>query len=382
MTAVERKRRFIINTVYAAIVVALFYLFFKYVAGAVFPILFAIVWATVLQRPVNFICRKTPLKRGFVSAIVVLLSFLFVVSIVFGALVWAISEIKGFFQYLFIRFQDLPTLINTIEGYLLNLTSFLPDKLSASAGNFIQEKANEIANGSSMNLPEFDFSVLATPLSGLWNTAKAIPTTLVSVVVSIVACCFMTSDYKSLKNLILNIFHEETRNKVIRAKRLLLPALGKLAKAYGIIITITFTEICIGLFILNFLGIYNSGYIFLIAALTAIVDIVPVLGTGTVVIPWAVYSLFTGNIPLAIGLLIMYVCITVIRQIIEPKLVATQLGIPAFLTITSMFIGSLLFGVAGIFILPVAVVMLKLLNDEGIIHIFHSSEKDEEEKKQ
>ena len=66
-----------------------------------------------------------------------------------------------------------------------------------------------------------------------------------------------------------------------------------------------------------------------------------------------------------------FLCITVIRQVIEPKLVAAQLGIPAFLTIVSMFIGSQIFGVIGIFILPITIVMLKLLNDEGIIHIFH-----------
>ena len=104
------------------------------------------------------------------------------------------------------------------------------------------------------------------------------------------------------------------------------------------------------------------------------------LGTGTVLIPWAVISLLNANYPLAIGLIVMYACITVIRQIIEPKLVAAQLGIPAFLTIVSMFIGSQIFGVIGIFILPITIVMLKLLNDEGIIHIFHYTDEEDETK--
>ena len=123
--------------------------------------------------------------------------------------------------------------------------------------------------------------------------------------------------------------------------------------------------------ILKLLNIYNGGYILIIAILTAIVDIVPVLGTGTIVIPWAVYNLFVGNYALAIGLFALYIIITVIRQIIEPKLVATQLGLPAFLIITSMFIGSQIFGVMGIFILPITILTLKLLNDEGIINILH-----------
>jgi predicted PurR-regulated permease PerM len=80
---------------------------------------------------------------------------------------------------------------------------------------------------------------------------------------------------------------------------------------------------------------------------------------------------------MAIGLFVIYACITVIRQIIEPKLVANQLGLPAFLTITAMFFGSQIFGVIGIFILPLTIVMIKILNDEGIIHIFHYSKENE-----
>jgi predicted PurR-regulated permease PerM len=138
-------------------------------------------------------------------------------------------------------------------------------------------------------------------------------------------------------------------------------------KAYLIIITITLCELSLGFSILSFLKIYNGSYIFVIAALTAIIDIVPVLGTGTVLIPWALYNLISGNYSLAVGLLVLYACITVIRQVIEPKLVAAQLGIPAFLTIVSMFIGSQIFGVIGIFILPITIVMIKLLNEGGLI---------------
>ena len=70
----------------------------------------------------------------------------------------------------------------------------------------------------------------------------------------------------------------------------------------------------------------------------------------------------------------MYVCITVIRQIIEPKLVASQLGIPPFATIIAMYIGSKIFGFIGLFLLPITLVMVKMLNDEGIIHVFHNNE--------
>ena len=380
MTSTEKKKKFIINIVYTVILVALFYLFFKFAFGTILPILCAVVAAMILQKPVNFICKKTPLKRGLVSALAVLFGFAVVISGLVLLLIWVGSEFKGFFQYVMIQFEDIPALVHKVEGYIANAIGFLPEKLETTVMEFVSEKLASITaptvtpDDSSMSI---DLSMLSTPLMGIWNTAKQIPTTLVSIVVAIVACCFMTADFASVKRLVLGFFQPDTRTKIVRAKRLLFPSLGKMAKAYGIIITITFCELSLGLFLLKLMGIYDSGYIFVIAILTAIIDIVPVLGTGTVLIPWAVVSLLNANYPMAIGLIIIYACITVIRQIIEPKLVAAQLGIPAFLTIVSMFIGSQIFGVIGIFILPITIVMLKLLNDEGIIHIFHYTDNEE-----
>ncbi len=384
MNGIEKKKNFIINTVYAVIILALFYLFFKYAFGTVFPLICALVIAMFLQKPVNFICKRTPLKRGIVSAV----SVLFMVTLIIGVLalliIWIGSEFKGFFRYIMLQLEDIPSLIDTIKGYLANMLAFLPEKIETAIMTFVNEKIDSFLN-SPKPIPDevasFDLSVLSTPLSGIWNTAKRIPTTLVSIVVAVVACCFMTADFESVKNLALGVFRPESRNKIIRAKRLLFPSLAKMVKAYAIIITITFSELALGLFVLKLMGIYDAGYIFIIAALTAIIDIVPVLGTGTVLIPWALYNLVVGNYSLAIGLIVIYACITVIRQVIEPKLVANQLGIPAFLTIVSMFIGSQIFGVIGIFILPITIVMLKLLNDEGIINILHKTNKEEENDK-
>ena len=380
MTSTEKKRQFIINIVYTVILIALFYLFFKFAFGTILPILCAGVVAMILQKPVNFICKKTPLKRGLVSALTVIFAFLVIVSGLVLILIWVGSEFKGFFQYIMIELEEIPALIHNIEGYIGNAVGFLPEKLETAVMEFVSEKLSTLTSPSttpSDSSMSIDLSALSTPLMGIWNTAKQIPTTLVSIVVAIIACCFMTADFATVKKLVLGFFQPDTRSKIIRAKRLLFPSLGKMAKAYVIIITITFCELSLGLFLLTLMGIYDSGYIFVIAILTAIIDIVPVLGTGTVLIPWAVISLLNGNYPMAIGLIVMYACITVIRQIIEPKLVAAQLGIPAFLTIVSMFIGSQIFGVLGIFILPITIVMLKLLNDEGIIHIFHYTDKEE-----
>ena len=135
---------------------------------------------------------------------------------------------------------------------------------------------------------------------------------------------------------------------------------------------VTFTEVFIGLTILKMLGLFSSNYIAVIAVVTAIVDVIPVLGTGTIVLPWAAYSFIIGDVGMGIGLLVLYATVTVIRQIVEPKLVAGQLGLPPFVTLIAMYLGLKIIGVLGVFILPIIAIMLKLLNDEGIIDLWKS----------
>ena len=167
--------------------------------------------------------------------------------------------------------------------------------------------------------------------------------------------------------MVLGFLRTENREKLINTKRTITKGVAKLFKAYATIMLITFTEMFIGLSFMKLIGVYKGGYIAIIAFVTCIVDIIPVLGTGTVLLPWAVYSFVTGNVGLGIGLVVLYGVITVLRQIVEPKLVANQVGLPAIVTIAAMFIGARLFGAFGIIILPLTVIILKLMYDEGVI---------------
>ena len=108
----------------------------------------------------------------------------------------------------------------------------------------------------------------------------------------------------------------------------------------------------------------------LIAACIAVFDILPVLGTGGIMIPWAILSLITGDFFRGFGLLILYLVITVIRNIIEPKIVGHQVGLHPVVTLASMLAGLNLFGIIGLFGFPITLSLLKNLNDRGVIHIF------------
>lgn len=390
MTDVEKRRKFIINTVYFGIVIALCFFFFKYAMGTLFPIIFAFITASLLQRPKKFLLRKTPFKKGFASTLCVL--GLLAVVLFFTALIGVrvAQEIGGFIDYVMLQVQNIDSLVNTIENALLNFVSNFPEFLSTTLKENIATLFVEIREwlaGTSNDFTQdiagslggsFSLSWITAPISGVISTARQIPSIVIATVISIVAACFITADYDLIKQFIKAQLTEEKARNVSRAVTLLKSSLGKMGKAYLSIICITFIELSIGFYVLRLLGIFSSSYIAIISLVTAIIDIIPVLGTGTILLPWIAYSLITGNFAMAIGLGIMYASITVIRQIIEPKFVAGQLGLPPFLTISAMYVGLKIIGVLGMFIAPMIIIMLKLLNDEGILHLWKPLKKAEQ----
>ena len=378
MDKIEKRRSFIINTVFVVIIVGLFYLAIKYALGIVWPFVVAFFLAMLLQRPVNFLSTKTPLKRG-ISSVIMVLFVLVIVGSILGLIIGRIViELKGFFDYLLIKMEDAPAFVDQIQAWLSDTFSFLPKSLHESimtaTENFLNRlmgiEAKASADAIKAENSGIDFSLLSSPLGAVWGTAKQIPMIAVGVLVCVVSCCFMTTDYRTLRDMILSQLSQKRQSAVIRTKQVTFSTLGKMGKAYSIILFVTFMEMLLGLSFLKLIHVYDSGYIFAIAFITAIVDIIPVLGTGTILIPWALWSLFTGDVGLGIGLLVVYAIISVIRQVIEPKLVASQLGLPPFVTIMAMYIGSQLFGFIGLFLLPITIMLLKVLNDEGVIHIF------------
>ena len=124
------------------------------------------------------------------------------------------------------------------------------------------------------------------------------------------------------------------------------------------------SELAVGI---SILGVKHA---VLIAAVIAVFDILPMLGTGGIIIPWGIISLVTGNVFVGIGLLVLYVVITVVRNIVEPKIVGGQLGLHPIVTLACMFTGLQLCGIIGLFGFPIMLSLLLSLNKNGTIHIF------------
>lgn len=388
MTDVEKRRSAIINVAYFVMLAAIALLVIRYALGVCLPFVAAFIVAAVLQKPKNFIVNKTPFKKGAASVICVMGAIVVFVLLMALIGVRLVGEIKGFVDYIILQFQDLNSVIDNVEAWIMNIVAALPEFLRKTLSESVQSIATQLreaVEGGELTVPStlteslgsaFSFSWISAPISGVISTAKQIPSFIVATVVGIIASCFMTSEYPEVMRFITAQFPKDRQSDLKRSKDLLTSSLAKMGKAYLLIILITFAELSLGLSVLRLIGVFESSYIVIIAAITAVLDILPILGTGTVLIPWSLYSFVSGNIGLGIGLAIIYATVFVIRQVIEPKLVAGQLGLSPIVTIAALYFGLKLFGVIGMFVTPVFIIMLKLLNDEGIIHLWKSSEKE------
>lgn len=371
----QRRLSVIINAVYIVMLLAAFYLVFKTFAGILMPFIFAFIFAMILHRPITFLNKKIKIPRSPLSALIVILILGAIVSL-FMLLGMEIAEqVKGFVEFIKFKFHNMSGICETLKQYAVGAVGFLPDSLRNAATDSITAFFdNLIKNGFSdfsLDSVGIDWSSILSKGGGvIKKTVGQLPSMLISVLITIIATVFICADYEKIRDFILRQVSPDVRMKIFNTKSVVFGSLRKMMKAYSLIVLITTTELCIGLYTLKFMKIYDSSYIFMIALVIAIIDIVPVLGTGTVLIPWAIYSFINGSVSMGVGLLIIYAIILVIRQIIEPKLVAGQAGLSPIVTITAMYIGTKTLGILGFFILPFAVIVIKQLNDEGIIHIF------------
>lgn len=386
MTVVEKRRATLINFAYYALLAVLYYVFIKYAFDVVWPFVIAFVFSMLLQKPIRFMAEKSRVPKKIISVTTVL----FILCAVLGIVVFVgyklMLEFKDFGQFVIQKINNLPQTIASVRDWFLGLIDILPDKIENSLAETVNGFAADLIKnttenglsglGGGMQLPEgFSISSLMTPLGGLLSTAKRIPYILSGILIGVIASFFITTDYDNVVGIFKRNVSEKNEKLFVETKRLFGDVIGKMIKSYATIIFITFCEVAVGLNLLSLFNIYKGGYIIVISIITALLDILPVFGTGTVLIPWAIYSLIMGDIPFAIGLVVLYILITVIRQVIEPHLVAMNVGIHPIFTLASMYIGIQLFGVLGIFILPITIVLLKTLNSEGIIHLWGREKK-------
>jgi len=198
-----------------------------------------------------------------------------------------------------------------------------------------------------------------TAIGIVTGTAKAVPGVVIAVLVMIISTFFIALDYEVIMGFGEKHLPVVWKERIKRVWVYLTGTLFVVLRAYLLIMTLTFCELSV-LFL-----IFKISNPFLKALGIAIFDILPVLGTGGIMIPWAVISFVTGKVAMGIKLVVIYGIVTVVRNYAEPKIVGTQLGLHPVVTLLSMFIGLRLFGVVGMMGFPITISYLWKQNQEA-----------------
>jgi sporulation integral membrane protein YtvI len=197
-------------------------------------------------------------------------------------------------------------------------------------------------------------SNISTSVIGLMSSSvSSLPGLFLGIIFAVISSLFFSMDYSKITGYVARLFPAQKRNLLTELKEFSTGLGLKYVKAYSTLMAVTFAELALGL---SILGVDAA---IVIAALIAIIDILPVLGTGGVIVPWIIIELIKGNMPFAIGLAVLYLIITVVRNILEPKLVGKQIGLHPLVMLICMYVGLKIFGFIGLFALPVAVVIAK-----------------------
>ncbi|MBQ3597818.1 MAG: sporulation integral membrane protein YtvI [Clostridia bacterium] len=352
----EPYKKILVAAAYVLIGAALAFVFVKYLAGVLLPFIIAYVLAVLLHPLVNLVCKKTKIPR----IITVILTVVVTVGVV-GVLLYLVvhrvyNEITSLYQTvsnILTEMKNNPDyaveIIDTINGYV----PFVD----------FREQLMEIWENIDVYVTTFA-TTLVTDLNGIIIPAinaimNTVPPVLVGTIITIVAFYYFLAQYHRINNAVVSVFPKVVGEHLVAIKRQLVSAVFMFIKAYGVIMMITFMEAFVGFTILG------VEYAFLMAVLTAVVDIMPILGTGAVVIPWGVFEIIRGNYFIGIGLLVLYAIITVVRQFLEPKIVGKSVGLHPLLALVSMYVGLKLLGVVGLFGFPIALVIYNRLREEG-----------------
>ena len=326
--------------------------FFYYTIPLLYPFIIGLLIALLIEPLVARLEKFLKLPRWFSVTIILFLSLsslffllLFVIAKIVIELTHMAEFLPSFFENLsnfltnfFIENKEINIIINTIQKYLAKSSSG-----SAQVSHNIHENVLLLAHKGTL--------IISKILASIGTFLSNIPFYLMVLVFITLTTLFIGIDMPNLKNQVKKLVPKRAQKTFYLISTDLKKALLGFIKAQVLLSLITATFMFLGLIILN---IPNA---LTLAIITGFSDFIPYIGVGIITIPWLIYLLITKNNYLAIGLSIIYGIIILTRQLIEPKLVATNIGINSLLTLISLFIGLKLFGFLGLILGPIILVI-------------------------
>jgi sporulation integral membrane protein YtvI len=352
LTLVEYSKRIFIAVLIIAATLIIPYLIYKIFPHFI-PFFLAYFTALIIDPLSVFLMKKCRFQKTL-ARVVTFLIFLAIIALLAYLII----------NKIYVQLLDLLSFIQSngpvIQLWILDTTKSIQDTLAMlpyNAGdqinNMLMDYINQLSN----------LNIVSKLVGYTYSISTAIPNAFFLILIYLISVFLFSFQLENIQQRFYSIFKETTRRKVVVVLGDLRRATFGFLKAQAILSTITFIIAFIGL---SILGVKYSA---LMAFVIIIVDILPILGTGSVLIPWAIFSIISSKFFLGIGLILLFVIITVIRKAIEPKVLGERIGLSALATLISIWVGFKFMGVVGVFLFPLAFIFLRALFKVKIIQI-------------
>ena len=352
----ENHRKFIGFVLYWGLVLLLCWVGLRYVLIWLLPFLIALGVAYLMEPTVCYLRQKLRLRRGFVSSILafILLALLLAVLTVLclNLLQQSVRLFRSLPQYL----AELPVYLEHLQQRLQQFCAACPKSMQSWLERFLSDSSQELTAW----LARFS----AQCVSAAADAIKALPSVFLFTATTVLAIFFTAARFPSVVDFLRRQLPPRRLQQAGGVKANLLSTLTKWFRAQCILLSVTFAELLVGLLLMR------QQYALLLAAVIAVIDALPVFGTGTILIPWAMVCLLLQMTPKGIILLALYAVITLVRSFLEPKVMAAQVDLPPLAALMAMYIGFCTFGVAGMILFPILLLFLKQLMDAGYLRLW------------
>ncbi len=316
------------------------WLFIRYLLPVLLPFLLGGALALIAEPAVNFLCRQLRLPRGAAAGIGVGMTLLMLtlILLLLGALL--LRELTGLTVILPQAQQMIQSGLSSLQDFLLNLASRAPEGLS----DWLIQSVLELFSGGAALLGQLTNKLLSI-VSGILGR---IPDSALGFGTGLISSFMISAKFPKIRRFLLEKTPESWKSKYLPAVSTAKNTVFNYLRAQFKLMSITFLIVAAGLLLLR---VHLAP---LWAILIAVVDAVPLLGTGTVMLPWTLVCLLQGNHILAVGLLGIYTAAAITRSVLEPRLIGRQMGIDPLLTLAALYLGYQLWGVLGMLLAPMA----------------------------
>ena len=319
---------------------------FKYVLPVLMPFLIAFIVVAITKSPAKRLSERTRVPERI---------FRLMMSL-FLALIAALFAVLIFWQATAALWRFLTDLGEGNKVY-----DIITSLLSPTSSIFGDSLPSELAEKISESIGALMSSAMSGVASLVTSVASALPQVFLFILVTLISLIYFSIDYDRITSATVRLLPRRARDTLISLKEGVIDATVKYLRSYLLIMLITYVTMLLGLFVL---GVEHSAAI---ALFIALLDILPVLGVGTVLVPWSIFEIFWGSRFLGIGLMLLFIVNAVVRQITEPKIVGKSLNLHPVVTLILLYAGYAIFGILGLLLLPMlAAVITSVINKGGL----------------